>query len=107
MLHRRLAGTFAGSGSTPAKTEPQTASRYPHAVSDGATSWAAPSIGYMCIVYFIVGISAPNRAWISTAASGISLTKSARQYHWSPGGDSPAKVPFSGGKGIRAGPGKK
>src|SRR5258708_1640845 len=45
----------------------------------------------MCIVDFSGGISAPNRAGISTAASGISLTKSARQYHWSPaaedGGD--------------------
>ena len=62
------------------------ASRCPKAVASGATSWTAASIGYMCIVDFIVGIDPPKRAWIPTASSGISLTKSARQYHWCPGG---------------------
>ncbi len=38
------------------------------------------------VVWCYVGSSAPNFAWISTASSGISLTKSARQYHWSPFG---------------------
>ena len=33
-------------------------------MSSRATSCTAPSIGYMCIVDFIVGIDAPNRAWI-------------------------------------------
>ena len=55
-------------------------------MSDGPTSWAAPSIGYRCMVDFQVGISAPYFAWISTASSEISFTKSARQYHWSPAG---------------------
>ena len=35
---------------------------------------------------WIVGSSRPNRAWMSSAWSGTSATKSARQYHWSPRG---------------------
>ena len=38
------------------------------------------------LVHFQVGIALPNSTCFSIAASGISLTKSARQYHWSPAG---------------------
>src|SRR5437868_14801938 len=79
--HALIASTFAGSESTPAKTEPQLALRYAQAVSVGPARCAAPSMGYMCIVHFQVGIFAPNSACFSTAPSGIAAMKSARQYH--------------------------
>ena len=58
----------------------------------------------MCIVDFIVGIASPKRWWMATASSGISLTKSARQYHCSPFGYRPSKALCSIGWGIGATP---
>src|SRR5438094_5441521 len=98
--HALIASTFAGSLSTPAKTEPQLALRYAQAVSVGPARCAAPSMGYMCIVHFQVGILAANSACFSTASSGIDSTKSARQYHWSPAGYSSSNALCSAGRGI-------
>src|SRR5689334_13577172 len=82
----RIASTFDGSGSTPAMTVPQFALRKAHGVSVGPTRCAAPSMGYMCIVDFHVGIALANSTCFSIASSGIVSTKCARQYHWSPAG---------------------
>jgi hypothetical protein len=70
---------LAGSGSTAKITSAQRVSRWLKAVSPAATSWAAPSIGYMCIVECIEGSFWPHSRWRSMASSDSSSTKSARQ----------------------------
>src|SRR4051794_41909396 len=52
------------------------------------------------MVDFQLGSWAANSTCFSIASSGISSTKSARQYHWSPGGKIGSKALCSAGSGI-------
>ena len=84
---RGSAPALAGSGSTPDDDGgPLRVAVAPRRCRRPRRRAAAPSIGYRCMVDCQVGSSAPNRTWASIASSGISFTKSARQYHCCPGG---------------------
>ena len=59
-------------------------------------------MAYRCIVDFHVGIASANSTCFSIATSGISLTNSPRQYHWSPAGYTASNAVFHAGIGTGA-----